>query len=175
MGNDSEHISPSQYEYAAHISELRRSLRLSQRAFAARLDLKRGTVAQWEGAVREPLSKNYRALAELAKCAGSEGAAAFFLSMASRAERPDEVAYLRTAALARDGDRVARRLLSLCTMTDAGLGRLEADRIVRARRGKGSKLLALFDKVANEIQYVRILRAGRKLATARRARPRTGG
>jgi transcriptional regulator with XRE-family HTH domain len=122
--------------YASHIRELRRAVGLSQRSLARELNLKRGAVAQWEGGVREPLPRNYKALAEFAKGRGLAWLEDFFGSQgvinrkqkSLKAEQKWQASYAERylageKALAAMGNQEAKRLIGLSQMGRAAYRR----------------------------------------------------
>lgn len=165
-------------EHARKIRELRKTLALTQPEFATKLNNKRGAVAQWEGGLREPRPKNYKALAALAESRSLPHLAEFFLSQIGKRKttlRPDareRMEYVhagrflertrREASGAGEWAERAQRLLSLSEMDGVEFAKLQAQKISEARRSlsNGEFEAALLD-IVDETWEAQRLRRGR--------------
>lgn len=154
-------------EYSIRIAEIRRLAGLSQSKLAAELGVKRGAVAQWEGASREPSDRNYRALADLASKRGETMLVAFFLSrlnernLAAIASKKRGFArrYYRSVFARLSGDNdLLRRLGGLARMGSDDLALHQANRIAKALQSLSGRAFAdEFYRITFETEAARVL------------------
>ena len=158
--------------YASRIRELREKLHLSQRSLAEELNLKRGAVAQWEGGAREPMQRNYLALAKFATRRNQPQLAAFFDSEgwarkdegllkakeSWRTKRAEEY-FVVIKSQAAMGDREAKRLIRLSERGPAAYKKYLLKQInkeiLEVKGWNFSDMLAEFSDEARNVEYLR--------------------
>lgn len=165
-------------EYARKIRDLRKECDLTQPQLAAELQTRRGAVARWEGATREPNEQNYARLRDLARRRNLESYERFFFSqilakIRDREDRFDEADASRFFQIILEnlGAEDLKRLIESSKMDYRVYIRQQVKRVVEAHKTlSNGEMMEAFTKVAFETFVVKQLSKPGGLEAFRRIR-----
>jgi transcriptional regulator with XRE-family HTH domain len=164
--------------YSLKIREFRERIGLSQPAFGAKVKVRTGAVARWEGGSREPRTENFLALAELANSENLPEFAGAFLGYVEErktdrqkeADDAEALYYLGSVeSRAAAGNELAQYLLDLSRHDPKEFAKDQTKRIVEARQTlENGAYSAKLWEIIEEMHRVRKLFDGRQVRLARR-------